>query len=340
METITNLVLEGGGVGAIAYAGFLARAETTGLLSTKDIKRIAGVSSGAIAGLQVALNYSIDDILHEMKYTDFKTFAEGSSGFFSGLIRLFMYTGLYESENLYRYIARLIKAKTGDENVSFANLQQMKNKQAFKDLYVVATKLFMLNGQPAAIPFIFSHEHTPHARVVDAIRASAALPIAFPPIHLLKQADGKFIVHADGETYVDGGILRAYPIRLFDYPRYMQMQSAAEIPAYNPQTLGLRLESPINIQLLIDKKKDLNTERITTRLQYAEALIYVFRIGQQEVSFAMGPDKERSIIIDTLGITSTDFNLTDEQKEALIQSGEKAVEQLGKISQHEHSEIN
>jgi hypothetical protein len=42
-------------------------------------------------------------------------------------------------------------------------------------------------------------------------------------------------------------------------------------------------------------------------------------------------DKKRSIIIDTLGITSTDFNLTNQQKEELIKSGEKAAQQLSGI---------
>lgn len=332
VSKITNLVFEGGGVGAIAYAGFLAKAESAGLIYLNNILRIAGVSSGAIAGLQVALNYTTVEIAEEMRKTDFKKFAEGQHEWIRDIIRFFTEEGFYKEEYLYRYIGRLIKAKTGNEYVTFRDLQNMKHEYHFKDLYVVTTKLFLLDNQPAAIPFIFSHEHTPNARVVDAIRASAALPIIFPPIRLRKESDGKYSVHSDGYVYIDGGLIESYPIHIFDHARYMknnEVNHTAQSLIYNPETLGLRLESSSNIKLLQEGQETNSKEKnITSKLQYAEAILYVLRSGQQEISYANSPDRNRTIIIDTVGITSTDFNLTDQQKEALIKSGEKAVKQL------------
>jgi NTE family protein len=336
-QKISNLVFEGGGVGAIAYAGFLIKAEKTHGLPIKNIKRVAGVSSGAIAGLQVALNYSTAEIADEMKNTDFRKFADGANGWLMNIFRLLTTEGFYKQEYLYKYICKLIKAKTGNANLTFLDLQDMKEEHHFKDLYIVATKLFTVENQPAAVPFIFSHEHTPHTRVADAIRASAALPIIFPPMRLSRQENGKYIPRSDGDIYVDGGILESYPIRIFDSLRYLDSgayghKENRESIVYNPETLGLRLESPLDIKILQKQKIFPKAHVISSRLQYAEALLYVLRRGQQEISFADSPDNKRTIIIDTFGITSTDFNLTDAQKQQLFASGEQSTDQLTRIS--------
>lgn len=328
INKISNLVFAGGGIGAIAYAGFLAKVERDGILSMETIERIAGVSSGAIAGLQVALNYSAKEILTEMRKTDFKELVEDQHTWLSDIIRLVTEEGFYTQENLYRYIGQLIKAKTGDEFITFHDFHKMKSKYQFKDLYVIATKLFLLNNEPKASPLIFSHEHTPHTRIVDAIRASSALPIIFPPIRLYKTDEGKYRIQANGDLYVDGGMLDAYPINIFDHAKYLKDEGLAKKNhqgiIYNTETLGLKLESPTNIKILEDKNIKKETI-ITTELQYAEALLYVLKSGQQQVFFAESGNEKRTILIDTLGITSTDFNLTNQQKEALIKSGEKAA---------------
>lgn len=197
-QQITNLVLEGAGVGAIAYAGFLDKAEINGILKIDKLKRIAGVSSGAIAALQIALNYTPQEMITTIQKTDFARFADAPGGIVADVLRLFTEEGIYKNEFLYCYIRDLIKAKIDNENVTFYDLQNIKDKHNFKDLYVIATKLFMINNQPEAEAFIFSHEHTPHARVIDAIRASASLPIIFPPMRLREENNGKYIIHSDG----------------------------------------------------------------------------------------------------------------------------------------------
>src|SRR5205085_8832921 len=123
----------------------------------------------------------------------------------------------FEKEYLYNYLRELIKEKTGNVNTTFHDLQNIKSKLQFKDLYVFATKLFFMNGQPEAQIFIFSHEHTPHTRIADALRASAALPLIFSPIRLKETEKGKYVIHPKGHIYVDGGIVEANPIRVFDH---------------------------------------------------------------------------------------------------------------------------
>ncbi len=332
---ISNLVLEGFGVGAIAYAGFFKKIEESNILEINRLIRVAGVSSGAIAAMQVALNYSAKEMINEVKNQNFGKFADAPGGFIADILRFFTDEGIYKDEYLYCYIRKLIKAKTGNEYVTFYDLQMMKNQYQFKDLYVITTKLFMINNKPVAQAFIFSHEHTPHARVVDAIRSSASLPLIFPPMRLREEKDGKYSISSDGDIYVDGGIIEAYPLTIFDYSRYLSDagQSSQKL-IYNSETLGLKLNDRTDIALLENHLFEKKEERIKNSFEYARALLYVLSSGQQNTAFINSRDRERTIFIDTLGISSTDFNLTDQQINALLKSGENAAEQFLKYGHY------
>ena len=70
--TYKNLVLEGGGVRGLAYAGALDVLEQKDILS--HVERVAGSSAGAIAGLMISLGYNakeIDSILQTLKIQEF-----------------------------------------------------------------------------------------------------------------------------------------------------------------------------------------------------------------------------------------------------------------------------
>lgn len=327
---ISNLVLEGAGIGAIAYAGFLDTVNKSEALDLSQLKRVAGVSSGSIAALQLALNYSTQEMISEIHETDFKNFADAKGGILGFLERIFTQESLYAGEFLYRYIRRLIKAKTGNENLSFYELQTMKEHHPFKDLYVVATKLFMLDNHPQSQAFIFSHEHTPYARIADAIRASASLPYIFPPMRLYEEKDGRYVIRSKGNVFVDGGVIEVYPITLFDSPQYLpksQALGAHNSSVYNPETLGLKLDSPSEINVLEQHSSPKNEEVIRGDFEYARALFYVLKNGQQNTTFVNEHDKDRTVFVSTLNISSTAFGLSNQQKEALLESGIKAANQ-------------
>jgi NTE family protein len=327
MKKITNLILEGGGVGAIAYAGFLKEGQQNGLIQLDNMQRVAGVSSGAIAATQIALQYSANEILESLARTDFKKFTQDPK--VPDKLSVFTENGPYKLDFLYDYIGNLIKAKTGDENVTFADLHA---DPQFKDLYVVATKLFLLNSQPEAQEFIFSYEHTPGARVVDAVRASASLPFIFPPVRLLHEKNGSYVIHSQGDIYIDGGVLNAYPIRIFDQMRYLSEpthSNGKQTAVYNHETLGLRLAS--HADLTYSQNTRVSEQPILNDFEYANTLFFIMKNGRQTTNFDHTYDQKRSIIIDTLGISSTQFDLTDQQKAALLHSGEQAAKQLAKI---------
>src|SRR6266446_63927 len=67
-----NLVLEGGGVRSIAYAGVIRVLEEKGIIS--NIERVGGTSSGAVVALMIGLGYNsseMDSVLQSLKVQQF-----------------------------------------------------------------------------------------------------------------------------------------------------------------------------------------------------------------------------------------------------------------------------
>lgn len=325
MQKIANLILEGGGVGAIAYAGFLKKAQEQNSIDLHQLERVAGVSSGAIAATQLALNYTPDEILLSLKNTDFAKFTQEADR--PEDLQVFTEQGLYNKDYLYNYIGALIEAKTQNPYITFAELHALRENFHYKDVYVVATKIFMINSQPEAYEFTFSYEHTPGAKIIDAVRASAAIPFIFAPVRLLRNDKGQYIIHAEGDVFVDGGVLNTYPIRIFDRARYLSNPLTDTTPhtiIYNPESMGLRLASHIDMTTL----HHMQEQPILTDFQYANALFFIMRNRRHHNNLDNMYDLKRSIVIDTLGISSTQFDLSDQDKWALLKSGEDAALRL------------
>lgn len=292
---ISNLVLQGGGVGAIAYAGFINKATELGILNLAAINAIAGVSSGAIAAMQLALNYSSNEVFETLEQTDFSALVKEMQT--CNTFDMYTEAGDYKTEPLYTYIENLIKRKTTNTQLTFADLA----KQQFKELYVVATRLVRMNGGIQKQEVIFSPHHTPQTEIIAAVRASASLPVIFPPVRMKERKDGNFTISKVGDVYIDGGLVNNFPINLFNDQK---------------DTLGLRLTINNNICH--------KTSSITSTFEYAAALFTLIKLGNTPQNYDAG----NSIIIDTLGIPSTQFNLSDAQKSALVKSGEAAAIEL------------
>ena len=72
---IKNLVLKGGGVLGIAYAGAILELHKRGILS--GVSRIAANSAGSVVGTLLALKYTPKEIFQISYETDFKKFEDG-----------------------------------------------------------------------------------------------------------------------------------------------------------------------------------------------------------------------------------------------------------------------
>ena len=113
----------------------------------------------------------------------------------------------------------------------------------------------------------------------------------------------------DDHTYVDGGIVYNFPITLFD------------TDGPNPETLGLFLENKHQRPMV----SNLRPGQIVT---YIKDLFDTMG-DAQEIDFDKDPEEiNRTVIIDNLGISYTDFKLSNEKKQALFDSGVKNTQEV------------
>jgi NTE family protein len=188
---IENLVFKGGGVLGIAYAGAIEALEKEGILS--QVKRTAGTSAGAVAAVLISLGYSSNEIVKVLGNTNFKKFQDDLNP-----LKLTKKYGLYRGEKLLKWVQDIIHQKTGNKDLTFAELEN----QGYKTLKVFASDLNTTSLTE------FSCDKTPNVKIAESIRASMSIPLFFDA---WKFPDEK----PNNHIYVDGGVLYNYPITAF-----------------------------------------------------------------------------------------------------------------------------
>ncbi|WP_456295153.1 patatin-like phospholipase family protein [Vibrio sp. AK197] len=314
-----NLVFEGGGVKGIAYLGALKVLNEKNIL--ENIQRVGGTSAGAINAVLVGLGYSEKETEAILWNLDFNNFMDDSWGISRDTQRLLNEFGWYKGDFFRHWIAQLIKAKTGNTESTFADIEALKQAKGFKSMYFMGTNL------STSFSEVFSAEHTPRICVADAARISMSIPLFFASKRSMR-----------GDVYVDGGVLDNYPIKLFDRKKYLENQNYVEPSyykkvnkqvkaiarpiseyVYNKETLGFRLDSKEEISVFRDHAAP-TSQRIDSFFDYTWALINTFMEAQQN-SHLHSDDWARTVYIDTLGVNTTEFDLSEQKKLALVSSG-------------------
>tara|TARA_B110000114_G_C15062725_1_gene386076 strand:- start:164 stop:1027 length:864 start_codon:yes stop_codon:yes gene_type:complete len=188
---IENLVFKGGGVQGIAYAGAIEALEKECILS--GVKRTAGTSAGAVAAVLISLGYSSNEIVNVLGNTNFKKFQDDLNP-----LKLTKKYGLYRGEKLLKWVQEIIHQKTGNKNLTFADLEN----QGYKTLKVFASDLNTTSLTE------FSYDKTPNVKIAESIRASMSIPLFFDAWKFPDEQPNNHI-------YVDGGVLYNYPITAF-----------------------------------------------------------------------------------------------------------------------------
>jgi NTE family protein len=320
-----NLVFEGGGVKGIAYVGAMKILKKKRILS--KIKRVGGTSAGAINATLFALGFSIDEQEDILNNLDFNNFMDDSWGKVRDTVRLTKKFGWYKGDFFHEWISKHIKKKLGNAKATFKDLKG-KGKP---DLYVYGTNLSTGFGK------IFSYEHNKDMSIADAVRISMSIPLFFTSVRM-KTPKG---------LYVDGGVLNNYPIKLFDRLKYINKQKQPTMAVkrkyynqenkkflkkhpssspyiYNRETLGFRLDSKQEIAVFRHGAEP-EHHKIQDFFDYIKALITTILEFQGNLHLH-SDDWKRTIYIDTKGVGTTDFDLSDDKKKELKESGEKCTE--------------
>ena len=177
---------------------------------------------------------------------------------------------------------------------------------------------------------MFSSETTPDFSIADAARISMSIPIFFAAVRANPRED----------VYVDGGLLDNYPIQAFDNRKFVAKhfvktkyyekinEAQKKMPkglgltneyVYNQETLGFRLDSSDEIAVFHDNTEP-QVKDIDNLFDYTSALLKTL-IDFQRNTHLHSDDWQRTIYIDTLDVKATDFDLSDEKKNALLESG-------------------
>jgi NTE family protein len=289
---IENLAIKGGGVKGVAYVGALEELDRANLF--QFIKRVSGTSAGALMAAMICVGYTVPQIKELMLSIQFKKFEKGWNPF-----RIFTKYGIHNGKYILEFAKKVVtNSPLGlNADVSFEDLQ---NKGG-KELYIFSCNTSMRDITE------FSFYNTPKVAIAEAIRASMSIPYYFKAWKFSNNIP-------DDHLYVDGGIAYNYPLSFFDDNRFNTFENV------NFNSIGLFLYS--------------NTERKPVSLKYNTPVYFSKELFEALLSaqdFIILRDKEqiqRSILIDDLGFSATDFNISQENLLQLMQSGRDAAKEF------------
>ena len=286
-------VFSGGGLKGFALVGAYQVLEEKGY----QFHRVAGTSAGAILACFIAAGYSGKEIEQMLNEQDFSELLDPRRTLFPfpfmKWVRLYWQLGLYQGNAL--------------ENWFFEKLA-VKGVYTFSDIPVGTLRLIasdLTNGKMMVLPDDLKHYGISATSfpVARALRMSCGIPFFFEPVRL-KVGSGETIV-------VDGGLLSNFPMWLFE-----DINGKVERPV-----LGLKLSRP---------KEEIAGHKIENGLELFEALFSTMKNAHDEKYISR--KHERNIIfIPVDDYSSTDFDMDEDEKDALMEIGRKRTAQFLKL---------
>jgi len=182
-----ELVLSGGGIKVISILGALKILEEAGTL--KHLRMISGVSAGAWLGFMISCGISITIIEKLLLDFDFSIVRNVTPEAFLGFPETY---GIDDGSNLVKFLESVFRiAMNINSNITFRDLH--KNKIQFRcwatDIMTHTTREFSIKS-------------TPSVKIIDALRASMAIPFYYTPV----------IDPITGHFLSDGAIQGALPM--------------------------------------------------------------------------------------------------------------------------------
>jgi NTE family protein len=154
-----------------------------------------------------------------------------------------------------------------------------------------------------------------------AVRVSMSIPLYF-----------QCVKNDSDDILVDGGVVRNYPIDLFDHERYIENPENGEAVDYNTtpgylfnhETLGFRLDEfeKKEASMITGNPIPYNIKNV---LDYAKALVAYMRNTAMRLHLHKN-DWNRTIVIDTTGIGVTEFSISERNVHRLIENGRDGVD--------------
>lgn len=299
IEIIKNkeaLVFCGGGVLGIAECGALVALEELGL-SMKNIKNVAGSSVGSILSTALACGCSTEYMKNMLDGLDFQRFNDNDCLLRSAVQLLTKY-GLNETTEIRNIATKVLDDLVQNSNITFQELYEKTG--------VILTITYLSINHEATLYANYMTE--PDKKVKEAMIQSSTIPLFYEAYIEGKGANRKVIC--------DGGTLDNYP---FSVPR---------IQGVNPnKILGLKLISNQEVNSIDNGGPGvpiLDVGPPPNAIQYFVRIINMLRNQALRVHVS-DKDWMISVKINVGQLSSTDFNLSKNQKDWLFDQGKQAV---------------
>ena len=233
--------------------------------------------------------------------------------------------GLCEGEAFRKWIDDKITTKvvhlTGKkreecENFTFRQLKELFDEgKRVKHLHVFATR-FQADTEAQLQRFSSEEEEWKDVIIADAVRCSMSIPGIYQPAHIyIKRENKRHLLGSD--FYIDGGLIKNFPINAFDFPQYQRSDVSEEEKKWetpNRSTLGIALHCEEDISK--------GTPEIKSAWDLIKAIATLSWNAQN-----LNRESDRVLTISFRGIGLLDFNLTPSQKDYLMECGQQAVNQ-------------
>lgn len=300
-EKRLDAVFEGGGVKGIALVGAVTATEAKGYV----FENVAGTSAGAIVASLIAAGYKASElkqIMNELDYTKFKD-KDGVDKIpgIGRLLSLIFEKGIYEGKYFEEWLRKLLAAKNIYTFSDLAIHSEEKQPKYRYKLRVIASDIS--RGKLLKLPQdIENYGMDPDKLdVARAVRMSMSIPFFFEPVTLQDSTGISSYI-------VDGGILSNFPVWLFDDG------------TVNPPwpTLGYRLVDPT-----IEGKPHAINGPVTLF-----SALFSTMMQAHDARHIQEKDFKRTIPIPTLGVRGTDFDLSNQTRNELFQSGNSAAKEF------------
>jgi NTE family protein len=304
-------VFQGGGVKGIALAGALLGCADHKGLSVGRWVDVAGTSAGSIIAAYLATGHSpseLDDVIRSAPYAKFQDFGPGGE-LIGGALNLARHHGLAHGKYFVEWFDREIKGETF-ASVRRADAEAASTENTAYHLRMIAADV--TRREMLVLPADLRSYRSPHTgkpiqpddfKIADAVRMSMSIPFFFQPVSLVHHETGV------ESTIVDGGILSNFPVWLFDAREQKPVR-----PTFGFRLVGGHAGKALNPVL----------DAFGWPLKLGADLFHT-AMDAWDTRFMSHSTTVRTCPVPADDVGTTDFDLSDEKKQELVDGGHKAA---------------
>ncbi|MBY6270045.1 patatin-like phospholipase family protein [Parageobacillus thermoglucosidasius] len=285
-----DIVFSGGGIRGFALIGAYEAIEAKGL----RWRRLAGTSAGSLVAALIAAGYTSKEMIDLLDELELRYFLDERKCLFPfpmwKWLRIYWRMGLYKGEVFEQWVNEVLAARGVK---TFGDLPK-------ESLSIVASDV--TNGRMLILPDdLPQYGVNPAAfSVAKAVRMSTSIPYFFEPVKLQTKEGGCIVV--------DGGVLSNFPLFLFDEEKQVKKRPV----------LGIQL----SVKLSERPKRKINNaiqlfEALFSAMKEAHDTRYISRRHEKDIVFLPVED-----------VFFTEFSLTPETRDRLIQYGREKTERF------------